>query len=196
MTIVFVLIAYLIGSVSSAIIVCKLMGLPDPRSTGSNNPGTTNVLRIGNKKAAVLTLVGDVLKGVIPVVLAKILVGEAAIVAACGMAAFLGHLYPVFFGFKGGKGVATAAGIFCGLNMLMAVGIIITWLVVALVSRYSSLAAILSAFAAPIFTFYMHPGQYYLALSVGISAFLVWRHRANISRLLAGEEGKINLKKK
>ena len=189
-------IAYLIGSISSAILVCRIMGLPDPRSTGSNNPGATNVLRIGGKKAAILTLLGDVLKGIIPVVIAKSLNLSPVIIALVGVCAFLGHLYPIFFGFKGGKGVATAVGVFIGLNGLLALMLFGVWLVVAAVFRYSSLAALTTAAIAPVIIFLIFPSTPYFLLALVIAVLLFIRHKENIKRLLAGEESKINLKKK
>ena len=190
------IIAYLIGSISSAILVCRIMGLPDPRSTGSNNPGATNVLRIGGKKAAILTLLGDVLKGIIPVVIAKSLNLSPVVVALVGIGAFLGHLYPIFFGFKGGKGVATAVGVFIGLNGLLALILFVVWLVVAAVFRYSSLAALTTAALAPVIILLVFPSTPYFLLALVIAVLLFMRHKENIKRLLAGEESKINLKKK
>ena len=188
--------AYLVGSVSSAIIVCRLMGLKDPRKSGSHNPGATNVLRIGGKKAAVITLVGDVLKGLLPVLIAKALTDQSFTVAAVGAAAFLGHLYPIFFGFKGGKGVATAFGVFLGLSGYIGFLLLAIWLVTAFISRYSSLAALITAATSPLLVLFFLPGSAYLLLALLIAGLLTWRHRANISRLISGQESQITLSRK
>ncbi|NKB77766.1 MAG: glycerol-3-phosphate 1-O-acyltransferase PlsY [Gammaproteobacteria bacterium] len=190
------LIAYLIGSVSSAIIVCRIMGLPDPRSTGSNNPGTTNVLRIGGKKAAILTLIGDVLKGTIPVLIAKLLSGSPIVIALAGLAAFLGHLYPVFFGFKGGKGVATAAGVFIGLSGLVMLILFIVWTITAVTFRYSSLAALTAVALTPIIVLWILPSLPYFLLALAIAVFVFLRHKENIKRLIAGKESRINFRRR
>ncbi|NKB63057.1 MAG: glycerol-3-phosphate 1-O-acyltransferase PlsY [Gammaproteobacteria bacterium] len=189
------LISYLIGSISSAIIVCRIMGLPDPRSSGSNNPGTTNVLRLGGKKAAILTLFGDVIKGVIPVVLAKLLTGSPIIIAMAGLAAFLGHLYPIFFNFKGGKGVATAAGVFIGLSGFVMFLLFIIWLITAVAFRYSSLAALIAVALTPFIVIWALPGLPYFLLALVIAVFVFLRHKENIKRLIAGEESKINFRR-
>ncbi len=183
--------AYLFGSISSAIIVSKIMALPDPRNSGSNNPGATNVLRLGGKKAAAIALAGDILKGLIPVVVAKALTTDPMIIALVAGAAFLGHLYPIFFGFKGGKGVATAAGVFLGLNWAIALGLFVVWLIIAVAFRFSSLAALIAAASAPLFTLWLNPQIPYLFMATVVSLLLIWRHRKNISRLLSGEESKI-----
>ena len=183
--------AYLLGSVASAIVVSRMMNLPDPRYGGSGNPGATNVLRLGGKKAAALTLAGDVLKGLAPVWIATRLGGTPALVAAVGLAAFLGHLYPVFFGFAGGKGVATALGVLVGTSWPLAGAALATWLVVAAITRYSSLSALIAAGCAPVYA-YLVTGE--LATVVGavlIAILLVWRHRGNIRRLVAGTESRI-----
>ncbi|OGT48039.1 MAG: glycerol-3-phosphate acyltransferase [Gammaproteobacteria bacterium RIFCSPHIGHO2_12_FULL_41_20] len=185
-----IIIAYVFGSLSSAIIVCKLMGFPDPRTRGSGNPGTTNVLRIGGKTAAVFTLLGDVLKGVIPVLLARwygvLPIGLVLVV----LAAFLGHLYPVFFRFQGGKGVATALGGIIALAWPVGVMLIATWLFVALCFRYSSLAALISALLAPFYTWYF-TNRFYAAVIVLMSMLLIYRHRNNIRNLWMGKESKL-----
>ncbi|MFL6653654.1 MAG: glycerol-3-phosphate 1-O-acyltransferase PlsY [Sulfurifustis sp.] len=188
-----VVVAYLIGSVPMAIVVARLMKLPDPRTAGSGNPGTTNVLRIGGKTAAALTLAGDVLKGVIAVVLARQFTSDAGIIAASGMAVFVGHLYPIFFGFQGGKGVATALGVWLVIAPGAGALLLVTWLAMALLFRYSSLAAIVAAGAAPLYVAWLAPLTPYLILSIGMSALLVWRHRANIRNLAAGKESRIRL---
>lgn len=193
-----VCVAYLIGSLSFAVIVSRLMGLSDPRSYGSGNPGATNVLRSGNKLAALLTLAFDALKGYVPVLAALWLAprfgwGEHT-VGLVGLAAFVGHLWPVFFRFRGGKGVATAAGVLMGLNPLLGAATLLTWVVVAAFTRYSSLAAIVAAGFAPFFLL-LNWGASPLALSVTVmSALLVWRHTANIRKLMAGTESKLGQK--
>lgn len=188
--------AYLCGSVSTAILVCRLMGLPDPRSEGSRNPGATNVLRIGGKKAAAITLAGDFLKGLIPVLVARAFGFGPEVLAATAFAAFLGHLYPVFFGFQGGKGVATALGVMVGLSWQVALAALATWLVVARVSKISSLAALSAATLSPLYALLFGlPGAYALAL-LPMVALLLWRHRENIRRIRAGTESRIGDKKK
>lgn len=187
---------YLLGSVSSAVLVSKLMGLPDPRQSGSGNPGATNVLRLGNKPAAALTLLGDVLKGVLPVLIAKYLDAETTGIALAGLGAFLGHLFPVFFGFAGGKGVATSLGIFLALNPLIAGSQVALWALMALVFRYSSLAALVTALATPILLFWQMDDPVLTGFGIILAALLVFRHRANIVRLVQGNESKIQLKKR
>ncbi|MCB1857649.1 MAG: glycerol-3-phosphate 1-O-acyltransferase PlsY [Gammaproteobacteria bacterium] len=189
--ILFIPIAYLLGSISSAIIVCRVMGLPDPRTEGSNNPGATNVLRIGGKKAAALTLLGDMLKGLLPVLGANLLGASPAILAGTAMAAFLGHLYPVFFGFKGGKGVATALGVQFGLGWAIGGSIALVWLFVAKVLNISSLAALISMGLAPLIVWFFRPQWELIVMQLLLTTILFWRHRTNISNLLAGQEGKI-----
>ncbi len=185
------LLAYLIGSISSAIVVARAFGLADPRTTGSGNPGATNILRSGHKTAAALTLVGDVLKGVIPVLLARSITGDPLVLALVAAMAFIGHLYPLFFGFRGGKGVATALGVYIALNPWMGLALVITWLLTAAVSRYSSLAALVAAALAPVYAWQLLPGVPYLLMSIVLAAFLIWRHRGNMRRLAAGEEDRI-----
>jgi len=196
--------AYLIGSVSFAVVVSRFMGLADPRSYGSNNPGATNVLRSGNKLAAVLTLLLDALKGWLPV---WAVVHEGAVlglgegtVAMVALAAFVGHVWPVFFRFKGGKGVATAAGVLIGIEPFLGVATLATWLIVAYFSRYSSLAALASALFSPAYYFLGHRVAWYvdnrILLAVAVmSAVLIWRHQANIGKLMRGEESPIGGKK-
>ena len=192
------LAAYLIGSLSFAVLVSRAMGLGDPRRYGSGNPGATNVLRSGNKGAAVLTLVLDALKGFMPVWAVAAFgapwgLGEGT-AALVGVAAFLGHLWPVFFGFKGGKGVATAAGVLMGLNPWLGLGTLFTWLIIAYFFRYSSLAAIVSAAFAPFYQLLIWgPGPTAIASGV-MGLLLVWRHAANIQKLLAGTESKLGQK--
>lgn len=182
--------AYLIGSLSSAVILCKVAGLPDPRTQGSGNPGATNVLRFGGKKLAATVLIIDVLKGVIPVVIGRLLSLDLVLLAAIALFAFLGHLYPVFFQFKGGKGVATALGAFLALSPLLALAGLMTWLVVFLISRISSLSAICAALMTPIYSLWLIDSMAARWLILIISLLLVWRHRSNIQRLLSGEEKK------
>ncbi len=187
--------AYLLGSVSSAVIVCRSMGLGDPRSQGSGNPGATNVLRLHGKTAAALTLAGDVVKGVLPVLLAHAARAAEPIVALTALAAFTGHLYPVFFGFRGGKGVATLIGVLLGLYWLLGLAFVGTWLLVAALFRYSSLAALVASAAAPLYAVLLEAGTYIAAASAVMAAILYWRHRSNIRNLLAGTEDKIGTDK-
>ncbi|MCP4041499.1 MAG: glycerol-3-phosphate 1-O-acyltransferase PlsY [Gammaproteobacteria bacterium] len=187
---------YLFGSIASAIVTCRLMGLPDPRSVGSGNPGATNVLRLGGKKAAGITLAGDVLKGLLPVLAGKLLGAPVTILAATAFAAFLGHLYPVFFGFRGGKGVATALGSMLGLVWGVAACALGSWLLMALAFRYSSLAALTAATLAPAFTLWLAPDPAILTAVCSISILLIWRHRANIRKLMTGTESRIGAAKK
>jgi len=195
-------VAYLIGSVSFAVVVSKCMRLPDPYSYGSGNPGATNVLRTGNKRAAVLTLLGDALKGFVAVVLARMILGEESLSSSlnswilCGVviAVFLGHVFPIFHRFKGGKGVATACGILFGIHWILGLATLATWSIVAKFMRYSSLAAIAAAVFAPIyfiFLFGFHPMTIALVMVCGL---LVWRHRSNIRNLINGTESRIGAK--
>ncbi|TCK42662.1 acyl-phosphate glycerol-3-phosphate acyltransferase [Paraburkholderia sp. BL8N3] len=192
--------AYLIGSISFAVVVSAAMGLADPRSYGSGNPGATNVLRTGNKLAAVLTLLGDAFKGWLAVWLvvhfgARFGLDSTAI-ALAAIAVFLGHLYPVFFRFQGGKGVATAAGVLLAIHPALGLATLLTWLIIAFFFRYSSLAALVAAVFAPLFqVFLFGPSRISLAV-VAMSALLIWRHRGNISKLMSGQESRIGEKKK
>jgi glycerol-3-phosphate acyltransferase PlsY len=186
--------AYLIGSLSFAVIIARLMGLPDPRTFGSGNPGATNILRTGKKTAAALTLLGDAAKGWLAVWLAGIAGAHFGVqilaVHLAAIAVFLGHLFPVFFGFKGGKGVATALGIMLALDPWLGFAVFATWLVVFAISRISSLSALVAALLAPIYGTFLN-GSRILILTLGVlTVLLLWRHRANIQRLLAGEEGR------
>ena len=187
---------YLLGSISTAIIVCKLMGLPDPRTEGSRNPGATNVARLGGKKAAALTLIGDMLKGLIPVLIAHALHASPTVLAATALAAFLGHLYPVFFGFQGGKGVATALGVIYGLYW--PVGLFTTgiWMAMAVMFRYSSLAALTSILLTPLGFLWLKPDMPIIIAMLIMTVILYWRHRSNIANLLNGKEGKISFGKR
>ena len=200
-----VLAAYLIGSLSFAVIVSRLMGLNDPRSYGSKNPGATNVLRSGNKAAAVLTLLLDGLKGWLPMALVGWFGADYGLregtLAAVGLAAFIGHLYPVFFRFQGGKGVATAAGVLFGVHWVLGVATLATWIIVALFSRYSSLASLACALFAPWYYLIGDRAFWYVDRSMALaivvmSAFLVFRHRENINKLLKGKESKLGSKAK
>jgi len=186
-----IIAAYLLGSVSSAIVVCRLMGLPDPRTQGSNNPGATNVLRIGGKKPAAITLVGDSLKGFIPVISANLIGVDALTLAAVSMAAFLGHLYPLFFRFQGGKGVATALGVQFGLSWMIGGAVAAIWLFMAYVVKISSLSALVSMALAPFIIWLATDSTALTIMSVIMTLLLFWRHRSNIQKLLSGSEGKI-----
>jgi glycerol-3-phosphate acyltransferase PlsY len=187
---VILLAAYCLGSISFAIVVSRLMRLPDPRSYGSKNPGATNVLRTGRRVAAALTLGGDAGKGWLAVWLASFFTAE---VAVAGLAAFLGHLFPVFHRFRGGKGVACAAGVLLGLDWRIGLGTVITWLVIAAALRYASLASLVAALFAPFATALLLGWQ--SALVVGVmAALLVWRHKGNVARLLAGTEPRLGEK--
>lgn len=188
--------AYLLGSLSSAIIACKLAGLPDPRDQGSGNPGATNVLRYGGKKLAALVLAGDLLKGLIPVLLAVMLGLAPLTIALVGLLALAGHLFPIFFGFKGGKGVATALGVLFGFSWPVAVALLLIWLGMALVFRISSLAAIAASVSAPVVMWLAEPAAWeYIGATLLISLILLWRHRSNIRNLSAGTEPRIGEKR-
>lgn len=195
----FAVAAYLLGSVSFAIVVSKLFRLADPRTFGSGNPGATNVLRTGNKVAAALTLLGDCLKGVVPVALAvyfeeQLGLGDAG-VALISVAVFAGHLWPVYFRFKGGKGVATALGVLLGLNPVLGLATLLTWIVIAYAFRYSSLAALVSALFAP-FYYTLLFGLNTIGFAVLVmSVLLIWRHKTNIGNLISGRESKIGQSK-
>jgi len=198
-TAAFVLIAYLIGSLSFAVLVSRAFGLPDPHSYGSGNPGATNVLRTGRRAAALLTLLGDGGKGWLVLFLAQRYAAdwgvESAGIAGTAIAVFIGHLFPVFFGFKGGKGVATAAGILIAVHLWLGLATLACWIVVAAVFRYSSLAALVASVFAPIFHVWLR-GADALALAVAVmSLLLIWRHKDNLRRLIAGQEGRIGAKK-
>ncbi len=183
--------AYLFGSISAAILVCRLMGLPDPRGEGSGNPGATNVLRIGGKKAAAITLLGDMLKGLLPVLAARLLGLDDPWLGLTAAAAFLGHLYPVFFGFQGGKGVATMLGTLVPLCWPAGLATPLTWLVMARLFRISSLSALIATALAPLYVWLFCHSAVLTAFTGGMTVLLFWRHRSNIRNLLAGTEGKI-----
>lgn len=197
-------VAYLIGSISFAVVISKCMQLPDPHSYGSGNPGATNVLRTGNKLAAVLTLLGDALKGFIAVMLARILLGDESLSSTLGswvlcgvvIAVFLGHLFPIFHGFKGGKGVATACGILFGINWVLGIATLGTWVIVATFMRYSSLAALSAAIFGPIYFVFLFGLQPMGIALLVVSLLLIWRHKSNIQNLLNGTESRIGSKSK
>ena len=190
-----VVTAYLLGSIASAILICRIFGLSDPRAGGSGNPGATNVLRLHGKKAATLTLAGDVLKGVIPVLLAKAICNCELIIALCGLAAFLGHLFPVFFKFKGGKGVATLIGVLFATHWILGLAYIATWSISTLLFRYSSLSALIAAALTPLYSWFILHNMSFLICHIVMVIFLFWRHRSNINNLIAGTEGKLSKKK-
>ena len=197
-TAIVVLVAYLIGSISFAILVSRLFALPDPRSYGSKNPGATNVLRTGRKAAAAITLLGDGGKGWLAVFLAQLWTGETALggwsVPLAGLAVFLGHLYPVFHRFQGGKGVATAAGVLLGFSPWLGLGTALTWVMMLAFFRLSSLAALVAALFAPCYAFWAFGLQPLLPVTAAMSVLLVWRHRENLRRLVAGEESRVGAK--
>lgn len=192
LTFIFILIAYLIGSLSSAILVCKLSGYPDPRQSGSQNPGATNVLRIANKKIAALVLFGDAFKGFLAVMISKFLISSELVLGIVGLAAILGHIFPVFFQFKGGKGVATTIGVLFALSWPLALIAIAIWAIVFAISRISSLSALIAAACIPFATWWLH--QELLLPNSIISAFVLIMHHENIKRLLKGEESSFKKK--
>ncbi|MGR9086744.1 MAG: glycerol-3-phosphate 1-O-acyltransferase PlsY [Gammaproteobacteria bacterium] len=183
--------AYLVGSVSSAVIICRLMGLPDPRELGSGNPGATNVMRIGGKKAAGITLLGDLLKGLIPVYAANLLGVAPEVLAVTGLAAFFGHLYPLFFGFKGGKGVATSIGVLLGFSWQLGLAFVVTWMVIYKIGKISSLSALIASALAPFYTWFIIGNPALIAATSLMTGLLLWRHKSNIQRLMTGAEEKI-----
>ncbi len=192
MTLVFVVCAYVLGSVSFAVLMSRAFRLPDPRTYGSHNPGATNVLRSGKKAAAALTLLGDAAKGWLAVWLAQYFMpGDYMLVAAVALAVFLGHLFPIFLRFKGGKGVATALGVLLALNVWLGLAALATWLLVVLVFRWSSLAALLAAVSAPIYAILLTMPREYVLVSAVISLLLIWRHKSNIQNLLTGKEARL-----
>ncbi|MGH8657531.1 MAG: glycerol-3-phosphate 1-O-acyltransferase PlsY [Gammaproteobacteria bacterium] len=190
----FVLFSYLIGSVSSAILICKVLGSVDPRAHGSGNPGATNVLRLYGKKAALATLAGDLLKGLIPLLIGKMLSLPEATLATMGVAVFIGHLYPVFFGFQGGKGVATFIGVLYGIAWPLGILFMLEWLVIAAVFRISSLSALVATASSPLLVHAVTGSAYFLVAVCIMVAFIFWRHRSNIAKLVAGTEGKIKVR--
>ena len=191
-----VVVGYLVGSVCSAVIVSRLFDLPDPRQEGSKNPGATNVLRLAGKQYAIIVLLADMLKGLLPVLLAKLLGGGPIIVGFTCFAAVLGHLYPIYFNFKGGKGVATAIGALLGFHFILGVWVIATWLLIANFTRYSSLASIISLLLAPFYSLYAVRGFEAFPPLMCIALFVIYKHRDNINRLIDGTESKIDLSSK
>ena len=183
-----VIFAYLLGSISSAILLSRIMGFQDPRSEGSKNPGATNVLRIAGKKAAFFTLAGDFMKGLLPVLLARLLEAENLVVALTGFAAFCGHCFPLFFNFRGGKGVATAIAATVGFNWIVGAILIAIWLLFARVFKISSLAAIISFCALPALVYWRTQNLEVSIVFVALSVILIWRHKSNIQRLIQGSE--------
>lgn len=183
-----VVFAYLLGSIATAVIACNLMGLPDPRTQGSQNPGATNVMKIGGKKAAVITLIGDLLKGLIPVLVGVALHADELTLSLIALAAFLGHLYPLFHGFKGGKGVATAFGVILGLSWPVGIAVLATWLIVYYLFKLSSLAALVSALFSPLYFYFIDGSVTFTVLAGLLSAMLILRHRSNIEKIINGTE--------
>ncbi|MCY4244846.1 MAG: glycerol-3-phosphate 1-O-acyltransferase PlsY [Gammaproteobacteria bacterium] len=196
LTALLLICAYLLGSVSSGVLVSRAFGLGDPRGGGSGNPGATNVLRLGGGRAALLTLLGDTAKGLAAVLAAKLLSDQPLVWAAAGGAVFLGHLYPLFFGFRGGKGVATAMGALLGMDAALAALLLAVWAVMVALFRYSSLAALVAAAAAPFIAYALGGGNALIALCALLAGFLFWRHRANIARLAGGSESKVRWTKR
>ncbi|MCH9696917.1 MAG: glycerol-3-phosphate 1-O-acyltransferase PlsY [Gammaproteobacteria bacterium] len=189
---------YLLGSLSMAIIVCKVLGLPDPRTIGSRNPGATNVLRIDSPKAkpaALITFFGDIIKGLIPILVARHLGADETLQALCGIAALIGHLYPIYFGFEGGKAIATSLGVLTGFSWYLGAIVLGTWTAVLLISRISSLAAIIAATLVPVYTMWLAPSTPFVATSFLIFSIAIWRHIDNIKRLIQGEEHRFVKKK-
>jgi glycerol-3-phosphate acyltransferase PlsY len=191
---ILVSLAYLFGSISSAIVLCRIAGYPDPRRQGSGNPGATNILRLYGKKAAAITLAVDLLKGLLPVLIGRALQVPEVILASLGVAAFLGHLYPIFFQFEGGKGVATFIGILYGLAWPAGVAFMLVWIVIAATFRYSSLSALVATALSPVLVFIMVPSYAYLAATLLMAGLIFWRHQVNIRKLLSGTERKIGSK--
>ena len=186
--VLFVLIAYLFGSISTAIIICKIMGLPDPRQNGSHNPGATNVYKIAGKKAAFITLMGDLLKGLIPVVIGRLLGLDDLWLALIGLSAFLGHLYPLFYAFKGGKGVAIAFGVSIALNVWVGVAMLVSWLLIFKVFKFSSLSALLTATLTPLYFYSIDGSIIYTVMSIVMSILVFFKHRSNIKKIIEGTE--------
>ena len=186
--ILLIIAAYLAGSISSAIIVCRVMGLPDPRSKGSGNPGATNMLRVGGKKTAAITLVGDLLKGLLAVLAAHLLGASLWVVALTGLAAFLGHLYPLFFGFKGGKGVATLIGVLLGVDWRLGLAAVATWLLVIAFAKIAAISALVMAALVPVYGWYFYQHTAFTCILAAMSLLLFWRHRSNIRNIISGKE--------
>lgn len=191
-----VILAYFVGSVSTAIVSCKLLGKVDPRTVGSKNPGATNVLRHAGKKAAFFTLLGDLLKGLLPVVIGHYLEMDWMWLGLVGLAAFLGHVYPIFYDFKGGKGVATALGVFIGLQPIVGIVVVLTWLISALIFNISSLSALIAMLLAPLYFFWITESLPLLIILLVMTIVIYWRHRSNIVEIIDGTEDKITRKGK
>ena len=189
--ILFVALAYFLGSINSAILVSQAAGLPDPRNLGSGNPGATNVLRTGNKAAAAITLLGDLLKGFMPVVLTGLLIADIIIISVVGLAALLGHMYPIYYKFKGGKGVATLLGVLLGIDWILGLVWIAVWLSIAYLTRYSSLAALASTLIVLIASWFLYENTWFFLILLCMTTIVYWRHRVNIHKLLTGQENKI-----
>jgi len=186
-----VILAYFVGSLSTAIVTCRIMGKVDPRTVGSKNPGATNVLRHAGKKAAFFTLLGDVLKGLVPVLTGHAMGLEWLWLGLIGIAAFLGHIYPIYYGFKGGKGVATAIGVYLGLHPVVGLVVILTWMISALVFNISSLSALIAALLAPLYFFWVTDSLNLFIILVVMTTVIYWRHRSNIVEIIDGTEDKI-----
>ena len=180
----YALAAYLLGSISTAIITCKIMGLEDPRGVGSNNPGATNVLRTGGKKAAIITLLGDMLKGLLPVLVVQQFSADMTALAITGISAFLGHLYPLYYRFKGGKGVATFYGVLLGTNWMIGLSALAVWGLVMLLFRISGLSALASATSSPFIVWYLDGSKVLIAAVSFMAILLIWRHRSNIKQMI------------
>ncbi len=191
-----VILAYFIGSISTAIVSCKVMGKADPRTVGSKNPGATNVLRYAGKKAAFFTLFGDILKGIVPVAIGHALNLDWQWLGLIGLAALLGHIYPIYYGFKGGKGVATALGIYIALQPIVGIVVILTWMVSALIFNISSLSALIATLLAPLYFFWVTDSIALFLILVAITTVIYWRHRTNIVEIIDGTEDKITGKDK
>ncbi len=190
-----IILAYLAGSISSSILIARIFQLPDPRSLGSGNPGATNMLRTGSKKAAAFTLLGDLLKGLIPLLIARSLGFDLFVLCLIGLAATIGHMFPIYYQFRGGKGVATTLGILFGINWLLAIIWIAAWVSTAKLTGYSSLAALVATALLPVVAYFMHLPMVVIYLTGIIATLVIWRHRPNIKNLLAGKESKISKKK-
>lgn len=189
-----IVLAYLIGSISSSILIARGFKLPDPRNLGSGNPGATNMLRTGSKKAAALTLIGDLLKGLLPLLIARYLGFDIYVLCLMGIAAVIGHMYPIYYKFRGGKGVATTLGVLFGVNWLLASIWIATWLSSAFITRYSSLSALIATILLPVIAYFLGMPKVVIFLTLGIMVLVVWRHRSNIKNLIEGKEDKIGSK--
>jgi glycerol-3-phosphate acyltransferase PlsY len=189
-----IILAYLAGSISSSILIARCLQLPDPRSLGSGNPGATNMLRTGSKKAAAFTLLGDLLKGLIPLLIARSLGFDLLLLCLMGLAAIIGHMYPIYYKFRGGKGVATSLGVLLGVNWILAIVWIVVWMSSAKLTGYSSLAALVATASLPIVAYFMHLPMIVIYLTSAIAILIIWRHQSNIRNLLTGKESKIGKK--